>query len=135
MNRYLRFLTVELLIIVLLMIIISLMNYFSTTQYLIEGFDQNTPQNKVFTLYYAEWCGHCKTMMPEWDRFSEKYPNNCKKIESANITDDMIQKYGANSYPTIVLIEEKDGDEILIQKYEGGRTAQDFEQFMKPYVI
>ena len=26
-------------------------------------------------LYYAEWCGHCKTMKPEWKQVVDKLNN------------------------------------------------------------
>ena len=133
MHRYLRFLTVEILILVILMMIISIMNHFSRTQYMIEGME-NTGR-PVLILVYAEWCGHCKNMMPEWDKFQANHGENCRKIESAEITEDMRKKYGANSYPTIVLIEERDDDEILLEKYNGERTEQGFTEFLQRYLV
>lgn len=133
MHRYLRFLTVEILILVILMMIISIMNHFSRSQFMIEGMENKG--RPVLILVYAEWCGHCKNMMPEWDKFQANHGENCRKIESAEITEEIREKYGANSYPTIVLIEERDGDEILLEKYNGERTEQGFTEFLQPYLV
>lgn len=133
MHRYLRFLTVEILILVILMMIISIMNHFSRTQYMIEGMENKG--RPVLILVHAEWCGHCKNMMPEWDKFQANHDKNCRKIESAEITEEMREKYGANSYPTIVLIEERDGDEILLEKYNGERTEKGFTEFIQQYLV
>lgn len=133
MHRYLRFLTVEILILVILMMIISIMNHFSRTQYMIEGMENKG--RPVLILVHAEWCGHCKNMMPEWNKFEANHGENCRKIESAEITEEMREKYGANSYPTIVLIEERDGDEILLEKYNGERTEQGFAEFLQRYLV
>ena len=132
MHRYLRFLTVELLILVILMMIISIMNHFSRTQYMIEGMENKG--RPVLILVHAEWCGHCKNMMPEWDKFHANHDKNCRKIESAEITEEIREKYGANSYPTIVLIEERDGDEIFLEKYNGERTEKGFTEFLQRHI-
>lgn len=141
MHRYLRFLTVEILILVILMMIISIMNHFSRTQYMIEGMESSgiietgTKGRPVLILVHAEWCGHCKNMMPEWDKFQANHDKNCRKIESAEITEEIREKYGANSYPTIVLIEERDGDEIFLEKYNGERTEKGFTEFLQQYLV
>ena len=34
-------------------------------------------------LYYAEWCGHCNAMKPEWEKFITKMKD--KSINNSNI--------------------------------------------------
>lgn len=126
MHKFLKYLSVELLILLLLLIVISVFNYFSKTQYLIEGFDSN-PQ---LTLFYSDQCGHCTKMKPEWDKFEKKYPKNCNKYERKDITDEMSNTYGVNGYPTIVLI--KNGEKI--KDYKGERDSSSFEEFLKEYL-
>ena len=35
-------------------------------------------------LYYADWCGHCKTMKPEWEKATSKLTKS-KHINIAEI--------------------------------------------------
>ena len=126
MSKFLKYLSIELLILLLLLIIISVFNYFSKTQYLIEGFNNN-PQ---LTFFYAEWCGHCKKMLPEWEDFEKKYPSNCKKYESKEISDEMSKKYEINGYPTIVLIQNNE----KIKDYTGERNSSSFANFLNEYL-
>ena len=40
-------------------------------------------------LYYADWCGHCQTMKPEWQKVVNKMKNknnvNVAEVESNHI--------------------------------------------------
>ena len=139
-NKFIKSLMCGLFIIVILLIVIAVFNHFTKSQYLIEGFwerteNVNTQTNDnekyYLTLFYADWCGHCKKMKPEWDKFKNgKYGSNCKEYESSELTSEMSEKYNIQGYPTILLLKE---DEV-IQKYDGGREQIDFEEFIKQYV-
>ena len=115
------------LILVICLMMVSIFNYFNKPQYLIEGFSNNKP---TLVLFYADWCGHCKSMKPEWKKFEKKYSNNCKKVEDKSITDEHRKKYKVNGYPTIVLIK----DDKIIETYKGERNFEGFESFIKKYI-
>jgi len=140
LNKFTKFITVELLIIVLLLIFISIFNHYTKSQYLIEGFWERDEVVETtgaggdhkLTLFYADWCGHCKTMKPEWDKFKNgKYGKHCKDYESKEITSEMSEKYGVKGYPTILLLKE----DVVVTKYEGGRDVGSFEEFIKEYIV
>ena len=89
-------------------------------------------------LVYAEWCGHCQTLKPEWAKMkdvisaNDKLREQCEilEIESSEPTmNDKIGKINADlfgekleiiGYPTIFL--KKDGK---LEKYEGMRSSDD----------
>ena len=52
--------------------------------------------------YYADWCGHCHHMQPEWESFVEKSKNN-KNINLAKIQDTLLDKIKVQilGYPSI----------------------------------
>tara|TARA_Y100000591_G_C21784503_1_gene672990 strand:+ start:582 stop:995 length:414 start_codon:yes stop_codon:yes gene_type:complete len=122
-----KFLTPTILILVICLMGISIFNYFNKPQYLIEGFSDNNP---TLVLFYADWCGHCKKMKSDWDKFEKKYSNNCKKIEEKNITQEHRTKYDVKGYPTILLIK----DDEVIETYNGPRNYEGFESFIKKHI-
>lgn len=73
------------------------------------------------TLYYANWCGHCKTFKPIWEKLTNIFEKNGIKYEAFEESEnkDIIEKNGINSFPTIIII--KDGKK---EEYAGQRTME-----------
>ena len=83
-------------------------------------------------LYYAEWCGYCKTMKPEWKNVVEKLNNpqiNTKNINTAEVESShigkLLNKPVIDGYPTIKMYNN--GKEIA--KFNDDRIASKIEAF------
>ena len=87
-------------------------------------------------LFYVDWCPHCKTAKPEWNKMKDKYDGktingykvnfteyNCTK-ESTEI-DSLLDQYKIEGYPTIKLV--KDGQII---EYDAKPTEATMTQFL-----
>jgi thiol-disulfide isomerase/thioredoxin len=87
-------------------------------------------------LFYVDWCPHCKTAKPEWNKMKDKYDGktingykvnfteyNCTK-ESPEI-DNLLDQYKIEGYPTIKLV--KDGQVI---EYDAKPTESTMTQFL-----
>ena len=109
---------------------------------------------------YANWCGHCELLAPEWDKMKRSIKSKIKKgdskikkvhiidIEDAKIDNDLYllnKKYLNNStdkvelqggYPTIFKIKEN-----KVYYYGGERIAEEMEkwalydEYKKPYIF
>lgn len=87
------------------------------------------------TLYYAQWCGHCKRFLPEWNKLKALLASQNNKIndydvvladyeESAN--PDIMNKENIQGYPTIKIeFNNKKTD------YEGERTTDKLVEHIK----
>lgn len=75
------------------------------------------------TLYYADWCGHCKTFKPVWNELKEyvKEHNIPLKLEEYESSKDkaVVDKAGIKGYPTI-LVEETTKK---VYEYNGERSS------------
>ena len=91
---------------------------------MLEGF---SGQGKEFTLFYWKDCGHCKTMMPEWDKFMKSNSNQGIKVNKIEKDENpgLMDKMGVSGFPTILLT--KNGS--VVKPYEGERTAEAFQAF------
>jgi thioredoxin-like negative regulator of GroEL len=90
-------------------------------------FNSSCDNGNWFVWYFADWCGHCTEMNPEWDNLKS---NNINNVNLAKIRDDFISKLKPEApvqgYPTIILY--KDGK--LSSIYNGERNENAFNSFL-----
>ncbi len=124
-----------LIVLILIPLVIPLTQYegfmssSSTSNCEIEAsnFKDSTKNDKVFTLFYANWCGHCKNMKPNWIKAANEVNGNGNKKmvmvdlgDKDNIAQEQLRKdYNIRGYPTIIDI---DGGK-QVGEYSGERSV------------
>jgi thiol-disulfide isomerase/thioredoxin len=103
------------------------------------------PKKDFFLWFYADWCGHCKTMEPEWKKLVKKCGN---KYNLARVRDDqkdqLINNLGQNvqGFPTLGSTNNSGGNSGNnsgnsgnnsgnFNTYSGARTSDDFMEYIK----
>ena len=117
------------------------------------------PKKDFFLWFYADWCGHCKTMEPEW----EKLVKTCgKKYNLARVRDDqkdqLINNLGSSvqGFPTLGSTNLKnsnnnsnnnsgydnndndnnnDNNNDMFNTYQGPRDSSNFFNFIKKNLV
>ena len=103
-----------------------------SVQGFIGGFgDAGAPPVASFTMYYANWCPHCKTVKPEFEEFSKRgvVTVNGKNVAVALVEEsDKAKMAGTNvkGFPTF-LYETAAGETV---EYSGPRTRDGWMDFL-----
>jgi len=85
----------------------------------------------TMVLFYAPWCGHCKSMKPDYERLRKKYMKNPNKnVVMINCDDhkEFASKAGIQGFPTLRLYNNPKANKYL--DYEGPRTADAIETYL-----
>ena len=115
-----------LIIVIIATLFYAYKNMSQTTRFM-ENFENSDDSNNTkLTLFHWNQCGHCKNMMPDWNKLAQAYPNNTAKYEKDEISETQISEFNINGYPTICLV--KDGKKS--KDYEGGRSYEEMEVFL-----
>jgi len=80
---------------------------------------------------YAPWCGHCKALLPTWEKLAEKYNVAGSKVRIAKIdaTNNFVPSaFEVRGFPSIFWVSAGKGDKP--QKYDGSREMADFEKYI-----
>jgi thiol-disulfide isomerase/thioredoxin len=104
------------------------------------GANGNSTNEVELMLFYVDWCTHCKTAKPEWEKVKAEYNgkivNGYKliftEINCTNETPEvekMISTYKIDGYPTIKML--KDGQII---EYDAKPTQATLIQFIQTVV-
>jgi len=97
----------------------------------LKNFLKMKSQNKPLMIWYhADWCGHCRNMDNEWDRFvTQRKKNN--SVNLAKIESNFIgEEEGIRGYPTIRLLNIHNTP----LEFERERTKDNFEHFLNEHV-
>ena len=95
------------------------------------------------TLYHVDWCPHCKTAMPEWEKFANEYNGtnvngcriscvkvNCTDNEKPEIKNMLEKEPVIDSFPTVRgVIPSDDGNEITVQ-FKSRISKDNLEKFV-----
>jgi len=91
-------------------------------------------ETDTFIVAYAPWCGHCKALLPTWEKLAKKYNVAGSNLRVAKIdaTANYIpEAFEVRGYPSIFWVPAGKGAQP--QKYEGGREMEDFEKYIKSH--
>ena len=84
----------------------------------------------VLVEFYAPWCGHCKSLVPEYARLG-KAAMGSKKVTVAKVNAEkhstIGSRFGVTGFPTIKYFPA--GAQTAVE-YEGGRDANSFVKYL-----
>lgn len=94
-----------------------------------EGF-QAGKDGPEFVMIYAEWCGHCKKVKPDFEKFAANSPLNIGNqkvyVRMVDGESEEGKALGAEGFPTFRLYKP-DGRMV---EYTGGRNVDEYKEFL-----
>lgn len=96
-----------------------------------KNFKHEVENKNVFVFFYAPWCGHCKSAKPEYEKLKDSLNDSDVVIAKFDATENDIEhpKLDVQGFPTFYFFKKGDYNNPL--KYEGGRTLNDWKDFVK----
>lgn len=117
--------TVTGLLVVFLILVILISVFFGFNRFRKEGFDNN---NNKFILVHMNGCGHCKDLMPEWEKAAQSNttPIRMKVVEMSEPEGKKLcDEHDIKSFPTMILIKNN-----TTTMYDGNRTKEGLLSFL-----
>jgi len=81
--------------------------------------------------FYAPWCGHCKSLEPEWNQAASQMKGKVRfaKVD-ATVETQIAQKFGVKGYPTIKYFGYGDKSQASAKDYPGSRDLSGITSFV-----
>lgn len=98
---------------------------------------QATPVG-TFTMYYADWCGHCKTAKPDFEELVKQSPIivggravNIRMVSPEKEADKVDAGAKIDGFPTFYFKNDKTGQ---LEQYGGERNVPGYKKFLEGMV-
>lgn len=98
-----------------------------------EGFQSDSGGADTFTMYYADWCPHCKAVKPAFQEWAKNgfvmaagKQVKVRMVEQSEKPDEVASK-GIKGFPTF-LLETAEGKSV---EFQGERTPDGYLQFLE----
>eukprot|EP00286_Rhodomonas_abbreviata_P005498 CAMPEP_0181335818 /NCGR_PEP_ID=MMETSP1101-20121128/27051_1 /TAXON_ID=46948 /ORGANISM="Rhodomonas abbreviata, Strain Caron Lab Isolate" /LENGTH=481 /DNA_ID=CAMNT_0023445997 /DNA_START=60 /DNA_END=1505 /DNA_ORIENTATION=+ len=84
--------------------------------------EAKTTHPSMLVEFYAPWCGHCKTLAPEWASAAKTLADSPMKLAKVDATenDALAKEFEIRGFPTIKYLKNGKASD-----YNGGRTASE----------
>eukprot|EP00282_Hemiselmis_andersenii_P043389 CAMPEP_0172074654 /NCGR_PEP_ID=MMETSP1043-20130122/15531_1 /TAXON_ID=464988 /ORGANISM="Hemiselmis andersenii, Strain CCMP441" /LENGTH=139 /DNA_ID=CAMNT_0012735337 /DNA_START=30 /DNA_END=446 /DNA_ORIENTATION=+ len=96
-----------------------------------DNFDRLTQEGVWFINFYAPWCGHCKRIMPVWEKAGTEMQNSGIKFAriDADAETETTERFKIQAYPTFKIVDKK-----KVVDYRGDHQLDSFIRFAKEYL-
>lgn len=87
----------------------------------------------VIVAFTASWCGHCKSLKPEYQKVSAVFKNDGDKVIVAEVdntgenTEGLKERFNVAGFPTILVFKAGEDD---FETYSGGRKVENFVSYL-----
>ncbi|KAK7201185.1 protein disulfide isomerase [Novymonas esmeraldas] len=102
------------------------------------NFDEVTkdPSKSVLVMFYAPWCGHCKSLKPVYNQLAKVFANDKHVVIAMIDADDsankrIATKYDISGFPTLYFFPK--GADAKPVEYKLGREIEDFIGFVNEH--
>jgi protein disulfide-isomerase A6 len=85
----------------------------------------------VLAEFYAPWCGHCKKLIPDYEKLANAYAGDQNVVIAKLDADhykELAGKYGVSGFPTLLWFGKNNKESP--ERYEKGRDVQSFVDFI-----
>ena len=80
--------------------------------------------------FYAPWCGHCKRLLPEWNKAATKLKGKVKIAKlDCTVNKKMASEYKIDGYPTVKVFGTGKGKGKVVEEYSGTRKEDGIVQY------
>ena len=81
-------------------------------------------------LFKADWCPHCRSFAPVWEKLKEKYESKTDFIKyDADKNRNELKKFNVDAFPTVIM---QTGGQAI--EYVGPRDEESLNTFIKQYI-
>ncbi|KAL4218401.1 Thioredoxin domain-containing protein 5 [Mactra antiquata] len=103
----------------------------NTVSYDAETFKDAVTKERLFVMFFAPWCGHCKRLAPTWDDLAKEFNIDGREVTIGKVDctqqSALCADHGVRGYPTVKFFNKnKEGD-----KYAGARSLDSFKAYIQ----
>uniref|UniRef100_A0A4X2JWR0 Protein disulfide-isomerase n=1 Tax=Vombatus ursinus TaxID=29139 RepID=A0A4X2JWR0_VOMUR len=98
------------------------------------NFDRALREHRYLLVeFYAPWCGHCRSLAPEYAKAASLLKNESSELKLAKVDGPaemkLVEEFGVNGYPALKFF--RDGDRSQPVEFTGPREAEGIVRWLK----